>query len=96
MERQIRGIPASPGIVVGLAHLLRWEVPDVRHRIIPDEQIHDEIAQCAEALKRFFHEMGAERRKSIDFSDELPREPTGKLLKRQLRDPYWEGRDRAI
>ena len=24
-----------------------------------------------------------------------PREPTGKLLKRQLRDPYWEGRDRA-
>ena len=32
--------------------------------------------------------------KSIDFTDELPREPTGKLLKRQLRDPYWEGRDR--
>jgi long-chain acyl-CoA synthetase len=28
--------------------------------------------------------------------DELPREPTGKLLKRQLRDPYWEGRDTAI
>jgi long-chain acyl-CoA synthetase len=28
--------------------------------------------------------------------DELPREPTGKLLKRTLRDPYWEGRDRAI
>jgi long-chain acyl-CoA synthetase len=34
--------------------------------------------------------------RSIDFSDELPREPTGKLLKRQLRDPYWEGRERAI
>jgi long-chain acyl-CoA synthetase len=34
--------------------------------------------------------------KSIDFMAELPREPTGKLLKRQLRDPYWEGRDRAI
>jgi long-chain acyl-CoA synthetase len=34
--------------------------------------------------------------KSIDFVDELPREPTGKLLKRQLRDPYWAGRDRAI
>jgi long-chain acyl-CoA synthetase len=34
--------------------------------------------------------------KSIDFTDELPREPTGKLLKRQLRDPYWENRDRAI
>jgi long-chain acyl-CoA synthetase len=34
--------------------------------------------------------------RSIDFSDELPREPTGKLLKRQLRDPYWEGRESAI
>jgi long-chain acyl-CoA synthetase len=34
--------------------------------------------------------------RSIDFMDELPREPTGKLLKRTLRDPYWEGRARAI
>jgi long-chain acyl-CoA synthetase len=34
--------------------------------------------------------------RSIEFIDELPREPTGKLLKRTLRDPYWEGRDRAI
>ncbi len=34
--------------------------------------------------------------RSIDFSEELPREPTGKLLKRQLRDPYWEGRTTAI
>ena len=33
---------------------------------------------------------------TIDFVDELPREPTGKLLKRTLRDPYWEGLDRAI
>jgi long-chain acyl-CoA synthetase len=34
--------------------------------------------------------------RTIDFTDELPREPTGKLLKRKLRDPYWEGRERAI
>ena len=26
---------------------------------------------------------------SVDFVDELPRLPTGKLLKRQLRDKYW-------
>ena len=29
-------------------------------------------------------------------STELPRDPNGKLYKRKLRDPYWEGRDRAI
>ncbi|GAA0366062.1 acyl-CoA synthetase [Microbispora corallina] len=34
--------------------------------------------------------------KTIDFIEEMPREPNGKLLKRKLRDPYWEGRDRAI
>ena len=29
--------------------------------------------------------------RSIDFEDELPRDPTGKMLKRQLRDRYWQG-----
>jgi phosphotransferase system enzyme I (PtsI) len=52
VDRQIRGIPASPGIVVGYAHLLRWEVPDVRHRIIPDESIHKEIERLHESIAR--------------------------------------------
>jgi acyl-CoA synthetase (AMP-forming)/AMP-acid ligase II len=26
----------------------------------------------------------------------LPRNPTGKLLKKDLRKPYWENRERAI
>jgi len=34
--------------------------------------------------------------KSIDFADALPRDPSGKLLKRRLRDPYWQGRETAI
>jgi long-chain acyl-CoA synthetase len=34
--------------------------------------------------------------KTVDFIPEMPREPNGKLLKRKLRDPYWEGHDRAI
>jgi long-chain acyl-CoA synthetase len=34
--------------------------------------------------------------RSIDFEAELPRLPTGKLFKRRLRDPYWEGRERRI
>ncbi|MGH3520693.1 MAG: acyl-CoA synthetase [Haloechinothrix sp.] len=34
--------------------------------------------------------------RSIDYVEELPRDPNGKLYKRKLRDPYWEGRDRAI
>jgi phosphotransferase system enzyme I (PtsI) len=52
VERQIRGIPASPGIVVGRVHLLRWEVPDVRHRIVPDEGIPAEIERFHAARAR--------------------------------------------
>jgi len=26
----------------------------------------------------------------------MPRDPNGKLYKRKLRDPYWQGRERAI
>ena len=41
----------------------------------------------------------ARRRKcprSIDFRDELPRHPTGKLYKRLLKDEYWAGHGRTI
>jgi long-chain acyl-CoA synthetase len=34
--------------------------------------------------------------RSVDFIDEMPRDPSGKLLKRRLRDPYWAGQGRAI
>jgi fatty-acyl-CoA synthase len=34
--------------------------------------------------------------KSVDFVPALPRNPSGKILRRQLRDPYWEGKDRQV
>lgn len=34
--------------------------------------------------------------KSIDFVDTLPRNPSGKILKRVLREPYWQGQTRAV
>ena len=34
--------------------------------------------------------------RSVDFSDQLPRLPTGKLYKRTLRDPYWVGHKSRI
>lgn len=32
----------------------------------------------------------------VEFSDALPREDSGKIFKRRLREPYWAGRERAI
>jgi long-chain acyl-CoA synthetase len=54
-------------------------------------QVVDELmAFCKERLATF------KCPRSIDFVDELPRDPNGKLYKRKLRDPYWAGRERSI
>jgi long-chain acyl-CoA synthetase len=34
--------------------------------------------------------------RSIDFVEALPRDPSGKPIKRRLRDPYWQGQAKAI
>jgi acyl-CoA synthetase (AMP-forming)/AMP-acid ligase II len=44
------------------------------------------IAYCRDRLAHF------KCPRSVDFRDELPRHPTGKLYKRLLKDEYWEGR----
>ncbi len=41
----------------------------------------------AESLAKFKHP------RSIDLTEQMPRDPSGKLFKRKLRDPYWEGHD---
>jgi acyl-CoA synthetase (AMP-forming)/AMP-acid ligase II len=32
----------------------------------------------------------------VDFTDAIPRSAVGKVLKRELRAPYWEGRERLV
>ncbi len=50
------------------------------------------------SLIRHCHERIAHYKapKSIDFAQSLPRNASGKLLKRMLRAPYWEGRERQV
>jgi len=48
------------------------------------------LAYCAEALASY------KRPKSLEIVAELPRNTMGKLLKRELRDPYWKGRERNV
>lgn len=48
------------------------------------------IAFCAERLADY------KKPRSVDFVDELPRSPAGKLLKNQIRERYWAGTGRKI
>ena len=39
---------------------------------------------------------GFKRPRSVDFIEALPRNPSGKVLKKELREPYWKGHDRRV
>ncbi len=39
---------------------------------------------------------GVRTPKSVEIWDSLPRSPVGKILKRDVRDKFWEGRSRAV
>jgi len=57
----------------------------------PSDALAEElIAHCRTQLA------GYKAPRSIDFEAQLPRAPTGKLMKRTLRDRYWHGTGRTI
>ena len=39
---------------------------------------------------------GFKRPQSVDFVESIPRNPSGKILKRELREPYWAGATRQV
>ena len=55
-------------------------------RVDPEEL----VAHCRQ------HLAGYKRPTSVDVVEALPRNATGKVLRRELRAPYWAGRDRAV
>lgn len=59
--------------------------------LVGDDALGQELlAYCREHIAAY------KMPRSIDFRDELPRLPTGKLYKRILRDEYWGDRDSRI
>jgi long-chain acyl-CoA synthetase len=78
---------------------------------VPNEEMGEEVKAVVQPVAGLAHtpELAAELiafcrehlahlkcPRSIDFSDELPRLPTGKLYKRKLRDAYWAGHKSRI
>jgi len=71
----------------------RWgEVPKAIVVAAPGAPVDTEqvLAYCREHLASF------KCPKSVDVVATLPRNPTGKILKKDLRKPYWEGRERQV
>jgi acyl-CoA synthetase (AMP-forming)/AMP-acid ligase II len=84
------------------------EIYDVAVFGIPSEEwgevVHATVVLCpgsaltAEQITAFGREHLASYKvpRSVDFTDELPRTGSGKILKRQLRAPYWAGRTAQV
>ena len=79
--------------VIGIPH---EEWGEAVHAIVilhPGQTLSEEalIAHCRERIA------GYKLPKSITFREEaLPLSGAGKVLKTELRKPYWEGRDRQV
>ena len=66
-------------------------VVELAEGLEPSEELAEEMLLWArERLPDY------KRPRRIEFSADLPRLPTGKILRRQVREPYWEGREKQI
>ncbi|NBC88061.1 MAG: fatty acid--CoA ligase, partial [Alphaproteobacteria bacterium] len=84
------------------------KVADVAVIGVPSEKWGEEVKACvvvkpgedlteAELIQHAReHIAGYKCPKSVDLIEALPRNPSGKILRRELRAPYWEGKDRAV
>ena len=69
-HRALVGVPAGPGIVVGPVYVVRWEVPDVRQRIVDDDEIEGEIERFHRALGRARERLGHVRARAAQHAGE--------------------------
>ncbi len=91
VERVLAEHPAVMEVaVIGIPHDTWGESVKAVVSLKPDTSATEaEIIEfCRERLAHF------KSPQTVDIIEALPRNPTGKILKRDLRRPYWEGRDR--
>ena len=93
VESAIYGHPQVAEVAVIGVPDERWGEA-VKACVVPrDGCTVDEASVIAWARERI---AGFKVPKSVDVIPALPRNPSGKILRRTLREPYWEGMDRQV
>jgi long-chain acyl-CoA synthetase len=64
----------------------------------PGSMYHDDLKASSAAIISWTRDRLAHFKcpRSIDFVESIPRNPSGKILKRILREPYWRNEHRQI
>jgi long-chain acyl-CoA synthetase len=58
----------------------------------PGQELSEDsvVAACTERLAAY------KKPRSVDFIPELPKTGSGKIMRRRVRDRYWDGRERSV
>jgi fatty-acyl-CoA synthase len=93
VEKVIQNHPAVfETVVIGVPDEKWGEVPKALVVLKPGMETNElEILQFVRD-----HLAGYKVPKSVEFRNELPKGGTGKILKKELREPYWEGYKKRI
>jgi acyl-CoA synthetase (AMP-forming)/AMP-acid ligase II len=93
VENAVFGHPAIADVaVIGVPDDKWGEAVKAVCVVKPGESV-DEAAIIAWARERI---AAYKAPKSVDFVESIPRNASGKILRRELRKPYWEGRERMV
>jgi long-chain acyl-CoA synthetase len=93
VENVLMGHPAVQDCaVIGIPDDKWGESPIAIVVRVPESEVTEAeiIAHCRERLAGF------KCPSKVEWADMLPRNPSGKILKKDLREPYWVGRDRRV
>ena len=78
--------------IIGIPDLDWGEAIKAVVAVVPGQAVTE--AQVIEFCKQ--HIASYKKPKSVDFVDELPKNNYGKIVKRKLRDKYWEGKSSKV
>ncbi|MBE0594413.1 MAG: hypothetical protein IH616_18645, partial [Gemmatimonadales bacterium] len=50
-DRVLKGVGVAPGVIIGIAQVIQWELPEIIRSVVAPNEVDAEIARLADALR---------------------------------------------